>query len=67
MSPEQYARHLVEEGLNLDQEARQRSFAELSIPFQRALGSLSDAQIDALVDEARTKHHRREGRLRRRR
>ncbi len=55
MTPQRYLKHLVEEDLAVSQRAKSTSFAELLGP-----GTPEDeAEIDRLVETARTDHHRR--------
>ena len=60
MSPERYVRQLVEEDLALDHEARTSTFAEIMAPARAEFkkSGLSEQDLDALVDRARTRHHR---------
>jgi hypothetical protein len=39
--------------------AKSKTFGELSWPFQEAFGHLSEVELDAIVDAARTRHHER--------
>ena len=54
LTPERYVRLLIEEDLALDRKARTTTFAELMGPGH----DVDDAELDRLVDEARTRHHR---------
>jgi len=61
LSTEAYARQLIEGGISLEQQARSRTFDELFAPVQarfRASGA-SEADLDQLVDRARSRHRRR--------
>jgi hypothetical protein len=61
-----YVRRLVEEDLALDHQARQTTFAEIMRPVReefRASG-MTEADLDAIVDRARTRHHQRATRRR---
>ena len=62
MTPQRYVRQLIDEDLALDQKARATTFAELMGPGR----DVDERELDRLVDEARTRHHRRAalGRLR---
>ncbi|HEX4124903.1 MAG TPA: hypothetical protein VHY37_09285 [Tepidisphaeraceae bacterium] len=51
--PENYAKHLVEDGLTLEREAEKSSFAGVMGPVRRAAGIVSEAEIVALVEMAR--------------
>src|SRR5438067_2160837 len=57
VSASEYVKDLIEHHLQIAAEARTKTFAELSKPFQEAFGHLSEAEIDAMVDAARTRHH----------
>lgn len=61
LTPERYVKHLVEEYLSLDREARETTFDELMAPtreeFRRS--GVTEAQLDKLVDRARKRHHKR--------
>jgi hypothetical protein len=59
LSPEEYARQLIEDGIRLQARARAESFDDLYAVAQdrfRASG-MSEAALDQLVDSARTRHH----------
>ena len=58
MTADAYVKHLVEEDLAISQEARTRTFAELMGPGRE----VDEAELDKLVDRARTEHHARKGR-----
>jgi hypothetical protein len=49
VTPEQYVKQLITEDLALDNQARERSFAELSLPFERGLAGMSDGELDFLA------------------
>ena len=53
MTTAEYLRHLVEEDLAISERAKKSSFAELLGPGERA----DEAEIDKLVDVARTDYH----------
>jgi hypothetical protein len=55
MTPQQYVEQLIEEDLALDRKARSTTFAELMGPGRE----VDEAELDKLVDAARTRHHRR--------
>ena len=61
MSPEGYARHLIEQGISLERKARTTSFDELFSPAQTRFrrSGMTEEELDALVDAARSRHHRR--------
>jgi hypothetical protein len=54
MTPERYIQILIEEDLALDRQARTTTFAELMGPGRE----VDEAELDRLVDEARTRHHK---------
>ena len=54
MTPQRYVRFLIEEDLALDRKARTTTFAELMGPGR----DVDEAELDRLVDEARTRHHK---------
>lgn len=58
ISPEQYVRELVEADLALDRKARTTSLRELMGPGRK----VDEAELDKLVEAARTQHHRRSSR-----
>jgi hypothetical protein len=53
MTPQRYIRSLIEEDLELDRKARATTFAELMAPGR----DVDEAELNRLVDEARTRHH----------
>jgi hypothetical protein len=57
MSPEQYVKELIVEDARLDALASSKSFAELAMPFRKALAHMSESELDALA-----KPHKRKGR-----
>jgi len=61
VTPSLYVRQLIEDDLALDQKARTTSLAELAAPIRNALGSLSEDDLDGLVDAARGKRERKTG------
>jgi len=50
-----YVKELIAEDVELDRIARTKSFAELALPFQKALAGLSETDLDAI---ARSKCHK---------
>jgi hypothetical protein len=64
MSAEGYARQLIEDGIALDRQAGETTFDELFAPVQRRFkkSGMSEAELDKLVDAARTRHHKRASR-----
>ncbi len=67
ISAESYAKQLIEDGLTLEQKAKSMSFDEIFAPAQARFrrSGMSEAELDALVDRARTRHHRRQTRRKR--
>lgn len=59
ISAELYAKQLIEDGLTLEQKARTTSFDELFAPVQTRFrrSGMREAELDELVDQARTRHH----------
>lgn len=59
MTAEAYAERLIEEGISLEQEARTTTFDELFAPIQDCFrkSGMTECQLDAIVDRARTRHH----------
>jgi hypothetical protein len=55
MSPERYLRELVREDLALDRKAKTTTLAEIMGPSRE----VDEAELDKLIDAARTRHHRR--------
>jgi hypothetical protein len=55
LTPEGYVRLLIEEDLALEQKARTTTFAKLMGPGR----DVDEAELDRLVDGARTRHHQR--------
>ena len=60
MTPQRYVRELVEKDLALDRKARATTLAELVGPGR----DVDEAELDRLVEAARTRHHRRSTRKR---
>lgn len=55
MTPQGYVRHLVEEDLAISEQAKTSTFRELLGPGKAE----EEAEIDRLVDAARTRYHQR--------
>jgi hypothetical protein len=66
LTAETFAKQLIEDGLSLQQKARTTPFDELLAPvrsqFKRC--GMSEAELDKIVDAARTRHHERNGKKR---
>ena len=58
IDPGDYAKRLIEDGLALQREAEESSFAQIMRPVREAAGNVDDAQIIELVEKARAQHHR---------
>ena len=58
VSPEVYARDLIADALRLEKDATRKTFAEISLPFQKALGDLSEDEINELSRPHRWKKKR---------
>lgn len=61
LSPERYARELIEEGLSLDEQARTTPFDGLfsSVQARFRQREMTEAQLDGLIDAARSRYHQR--------
>ncbi|MEI8194664.1 MAG: hypothetical protein WCI73_02020 [Phycisphaerae bacterium] len=59
LTPESYAKELIQEGLALEQEARVTSFDQLLGPVRKGTGPVAPQELQRLVDQARTRHHER--------
>ncbi len=55
ITPELYIKRLVQEDLSLDRAARATSFADMFGPGD----PINEAELDAIVEKARQRHHRR--------
>jgi hypothetical protein len=53
LTPQKYVKQLVLNDLALDRKARGTPLDELAAPFQKALHSLPENQLDRIVDRAR--------------
>ena len=67
MSLERYAKHLIENGLRLEQQARTTSFDDLLEPLRAEFrkSGVTEDELDRIVDAARTRHHRRKSKRKR--
>jgi hypothetical protein len=59
VSPEHYARRLIEQGLAIEEAAQSKTFREIMGSVRKPTLPMSDQEFDALVDQARTRHHAR--------
>ena len=50
-----YVKELIAEDVELDRVVKTRSFAELAMPFQKALAGLCDSDLDQLARPRREK------------
>src|SRR5687768_12425568 len=55
--PEDYARQLVEDGLDLQRQAESTSFSQIMKPVRQAAGAVDEAELVRLVDRARGPRH----------
>lgn len=55
MTVDEYLKELIAEDVELDRIARTKSFAELAVPFEKALSGLSEQELDALARPRRRK------------
>ena len=64
MSAEGYARQLIENGVSLKFRARRQTLDELFAPVRAQFrkSGMTEAELDKIVDAARTRHHRRTSR-----
>ena len=64
MTADAYARMLLEDAVALQQEARATPFDALLAPLRKQFreSGMTEAELDALVDAARKRHHRRTSR-----
>jgi hypothetical protein len=58
MTVDAYLKELIAEDVELDRLARTKSFAELAMPFQKALAGLSEDDLDVLARPRRGKSKR---------
>jgi len=61
LSPESFAKELIEDGLDIRERARSTSFDELLAPLRSEFkkSGMTEAELDKVVDAARTRHHKR--------
>jgi hypothetical protein len=57
VQPETYAKQLIEDGLALQREAEESSFADIMAPVRETAGVVDEAEIVKLVEKARSSHH----------
>jgi hypothetical protein len=65
MTPEQYVKDLFEDNLSRIERASRTSFDEAAKPFREAFKGFPEAELDALVNAARKRRHRKSQRSRR--
>jgi len=58
LSMDDYILELIEDGLEHSGEALNTPWETLTAPFHKALGDLSDDQLDTLVEDARRSYHK---------
>jgi|GEM_PF-937931 len=56
LTPQRYVKQLIEDGLAMEREARERTFDELLAPVRTATDMDEVSDVDALVDRARSRH-----------
>ena len=61
VTPEEYLREIIQDRLAIAREAKTKTFAQLAVPMRRNFerSGMTEADLDALVDRARTRYHRR--------
>jgi DNA-binding transcriptional ArsR family regulator len=61
VTAEKFAKQLIEDGLSVQQKARTTPFDELLGPFRSQFkkSGMTEAELDGIVDAARTRHHKR--------
>lgn len=66
ITAERYAKQLIEDGLSLKQRARSKTFDEMLAPVRAGFrkSRMREEELDKLVDQARTRHHKRVSRKR---
>ena len=66
ITTERYAKQLIEDGLSLKERARSKTFDELLATVRAGFrrSGASESELDKLVDQARTRHHKRVSRKR---
>jgi hypothetical protein len=62
VAPEDYAKRLLEDGLSLQREAEESTFAEIMEPVRRAAGIVEESDVVKLVEKARAVPRRSGGR-----
>jgi hypothetical protein len=60
MTPERYVKRLVEENLEISREAEAKTFSEII----GTGGDVDEGELDQLVEQARSRHHRQVGKKR---
>ena len=61
VTPQAYARELIEEGLAIRREARSKTFDQILAPLRDSAGEVDEAELDGLVKRARGRYRRRLG------
>ncbi len=57
LTPERYAKKLIQERLALEHIARTTTFAQLMMPVRKSARPIDEEELIRLVDEARDRHH----------
>ena len=58
VTPQNYARELIEEGLAIRREARSKTFDQILAPLRESAGEVNEAELDRLVKRARGRYRR---------
>ena len=61
MTPEDFAKRLLETSLSLKRQAERLSFAQIMGPVRKAAGRIEEREIVGLVEKARGARHGRNG------
>jgi len=65
LTVEAYLKQLIAEDIELEREARTKTFAELAIPFQKSIECLSESDLDALARPRLAKNKTKPGKINR--
>src|SRR2546430_13094357 len=67
VAPQEYVRQLIAHDLELDRIAQATPLEQLAAPFAKEFNGVAEETLDRLVDDARTRHHKRRSHKRYRR
>ena len=56
MTPQRYAKELIEEGLDLEREAKHKTFDQILAPLRNSVGEVDEMELDRLVERASARH-----------